>query len=51
MKATPTILLAEDNPADVYLIREALREHSISGAICEASDGKDVLALPKTRNG
>ena len=23
------ILLAEDNPADVYLIEEALREHQI----------------------
>jgi len=23
------ILLAEDNPADVYLIEEALREHNV----------------------
>jgi CheY-like chemotaxis protein len=37
------ILLAEDNAADVYLIREALREH---GVICElrvAPDGQEVL--------
>ncbi len=39
----PTILLAEDNPADVYLIREALREHGVSCTIQEASDGKEVL--------
>jgi len=40
---TPTILLAEDNPADVYLIREALREYGVRCTICEASDGKEVL--------
>ena len=40
-----TILLAEDNPADVYLIREALREHGINCNIREASDGKEVLSL------
>jgi CheY-like chemotaxis protein len=37
------VLLAEDNAADVYLIREALREH---GVICElrvAPDGQEVL--------
>jgi chemotaxis family two-component system response regulator Rcp1 len=39
------ILLAEDNPADVYLIREALREHSVECAIREASDGKEVLRI------
>jgi len=37
------ILLAEDNPADVYLIREALREHSVECTIRLASDGKEVL--------
>jgi CheY-like chemotaxis protein len=41
----PTILLAEDNPADVYLIREALREHGVECAIREASDGKEVLGI------
>jgi chemotaxis family two-component system response regulator Rcp1 len=42
---TPTILLAEDNPADVYLIREALREHGVQCNIREASDGKEVLSF------
>src|SRR5262245_2364604 len=39
------ILLAEDNPADVYLIREALREHKIECPLKIASDGKDVLRI------
>jgi two-component system, chemotaxis family, response regulator Rcp1 len=41
----PEILLAEDNPADVYLIREALREHSVDCALRVAADGKDVMTL------
>ena len=44
-KSVPTILLAEDNPADVYLIREALREHGVECTIREASDGKEVLRI------
>ena len=39
------ILLAEDNPADVYLIREALREHHVCCTVRVASDGKDVLHI------
>src|SRR5881392_1888452 len=39
------ILLAEDNPADVYLLREALLEHSVNCAVRVATDGKDVLAI------
>ena len=39
------ILLAEDNPADVYLLREALLEHSVNCAVRVAADGKDVLAI------
>jgi CheY-like chemotaxis protein len=39
------ILLAEDNPADVYLIREALREHQVTRGIEVASDGRMVLDL------
>jgi CheY-like chemotaxis protein len=39
------ILLAEDNPADVYLIREALREHGVTAGIRVASDGREVLQL------
>jgi CheY-like chemotaxis protein len=39
------ILLAEDNPADVYLIREALHEHGVECSVHVASDGKEVLSL------
>jgi len=39
------ILLAEDNPADVYLIREALKEHGFECSMQVASDGKEVLSL------
>jgi len=39
------ILLAEDNPADVYLIREALKEHHVECQIRVASDGQDVLQI------
>src|SRR4051794_2383519 len=41
----PEILLAEDNPADVYLIREALREHGVDFNLRVAEDGKDVMAF------
>jgi CheY-like chemotaxis protein len=39
------ILLAEDNPADVYLIREALREHGVANTMRVASDGREVLRI------
>lgn len=39
----PEILLAEDNPADVYLIREALKEHSVQSPLHVVWDGKEVL--------
>jgi two-component system, chemotaxis family, response regulator Rcp1 len=41
----PEILLAEDNSADVYLIREALKEHGIGCPLRLACDGRDVLHL------
>ena len=41
----PEILVAEDNPADVYLIREALREHGVDCTLRVASDGNDVLRI------
>lgn len=41
----PEILLAEDNPADVYLIREALKEFGVVCSVKAVADGKDVLAL------
>jgi len=39
------ILLAEDNPADVYLIREALREHGVDCRVRVATDGEAVLRI------
>jgi chemotaxis family two-component system response regulator Rcp1 len=42
---TREILLAEDNPADVYLIREALREHNVEYTMRVASDGSEVLRI------
>ena len=39
------ILLAEDNPADVYLIREALQEHGVDCTLQVAADGKEVLQI------
>ena len=39
------VLLAEDNAADVYLIREALREHSVQCDLRVAPDGQEVLEV------
>ena len=39
------ILLAEDNPADVYLIREALKRHGVQHALQVVPDGQEVLAI------
>ncbi|MGO4884107.1 MAG: response regulator [Bryobacteraceae bacterium] len=39
------VLLAEDNPADVYLIREALREHGVKCDVQVATDGQQVLQM------
>jgi DNA-binding response OmpR family regulator len=38
------ILIAEDNPADVLLVREALKEHGINYALHVFSDGAKMLA-------
>jgi len=46
----PEILLAEDNAADVYLIREALREHNIECNVRLLTDGKEVLAFIADQN-
>lgn len=43
--STREILLAEDNPADVYLIREALREHGVDCPMRVVSDGAEVLRM------
>ena len=39
------ILLAEDNPADVYLIRTALEEHGVELPLQVAADGSEVLRI------
>jgi CheY-like chemotaxis protein len=41
----PKILLAEDNPADVYLIRTALDEHGVDLPLEVAADGREVLDI------
>jgi chemotaxis family two-component system response regulator Rcp1 len=46
----PEILLAEDNPADVYLIREALREHCVECSLRVAGDGQQVLRILSDAN-
>lgn len=46
----PEILLAEDNPADVYLIREALKEHGIDSPVHVVWDGKEVLQFIEEAN-
>jgi CheY-like chemotaxis protein len=44
-KEMPEILLADDNPADVYLIREALRENDVQCSLRVAVDGKEALGI------
>ena len=41
----PEVLLADDNPSDVYLIREALREHSVDCDLRVVSDGRAALGV------
>ena len=44
------ILLAEDNPADVYLIRHALAENSVECSLEVARDGREALAFLYSRD-
>jgi CheY-like chemotaxis protein len=39
------VLVAEDNAADVYLIREALREYNVICDLHVAPDGSEVLQI------
>lgn len=39
------ILLAEDNPADVRLVREALREHKLLLNLSVVENGEDAMAF------
>jgi CheY-like chemotaxis protein len=51
--ATPAarIFLAEDNPADVYLIEQALREHDVAFHLKVAEDGKQALTFLRSHTG
>ena len=44
-RKTFSVLLVEDNPADVTLVREALEEHGIEGELIVASDGEKAIAI------
>jgi CheY-like chemotaxis protein len=37
------VFLAEDNPADVYLVREALRQHGLNCDLQVASNGEEAI--------
>lgn len=39
------IWIAEDNPADVYLIEEALRRHDFAYGLAIAGNGEDMLNM------
>ena len=45
MDGTYQLLLAEDNPADVFLIREAIREQGLPFEICHAADGAEAVRM------
>jgi CheY-like chemotaxis protein len=45
------ILLAEDNLADVYLIREALAEYQVGADLRVVNDGQQVLQMLGTDQG
>jgi chemotaxis family two-component system response regulator Rcp1 len=44
-KRMPEVLLADDNPSDVYLIREAMREHAVDCNLHVVSDGREALGI------
>jgi CheY-like chemotaxis protein len=37
------VFLAEDNPADVYLVREAFREHALNCELQVAANGEEAI--------
>lgn len=47
-----TILLAEDNPGDVFLVRRALEFHGVTHELLLARDGEEALAaVTQAENG
>ena len=51
MPSTFRILLAEDNPGDVRLFREALHSIALSFELIVAEDGEKAIALVKNTSG
>lgn len=45
MTSALSILLVEDNPGDIFLIRQALLEHQIDAELFIAQDGDEFTAL------
>ena len=39
----PTVLMVEDNPADVYLISEAIRQNEVEARLVVMSDGESAI--------
>lgn len=46
-----TILLAEDNPGDVYLVRLALKQSGLNVNLVEVSDGEQAMQYLDTLGG
>ena len=44
-RSSSRIVLAEDNPADVGLVREALREHKVHHELHVIADGEEALSF------
>jgi len=42
---TKSILVAEDNPADVYLIQRALSEQGVNRVVQVSHDGRDAMQI------
>ena len=51
MRSAPGIFLAEDSPADVYLIKEALKAHGVDSDVIVVPDGEAALAVLKQQDG
>lgn len=45
VRSPSRIVLAEDNPADVGLVREALREHNVHHELRVIADGEEALTF------
>jgi CheY-like chemotaxis protein len=45
MEGELVILLAEDNRADVYLVRSSLKKHGIAHRLIVVEDGEDAIRL------